>query len=133
MEIKTNDATRNRPLGDRVLDAPYVYANLPAFIKQVKEEKAWGQSDRNSITIFKSDNITIVLTALKEGAVIKDNTVDGFLSVQVLEGALKMETLEGDGDMGEQHIMIFHPGIPHSFEATLYTVLLLTTYDVKAS
>lgn len=131
MEIKTNEATRNRPEGDRVLDAPYVYANIPAFIKQVKEEESYGKSDRNAITVFKTDNMTIVVLALKEGAVIKDNIVEGLLSVQVLEGAIKLETLEGDGDMGEQHLMIFHPGIPHSLEARLDTVLLITTYDVK--
>jgi quercetin dioxygenase-like cupin family protein len=130
MEIKTNEATRNRPQGDRVIDAPYVYADIPAFIKQVKDESAWDKSDRNAITVFKTDNMTIVVSALKEGAVIKDNVVKGFLSVQVLEGALKMETLEGDGEMGEHQMMVFHPGIPHSLEATLDSVLLITTYDM---
>lgn len=130
MEIKANDATRNRPQGDRVIDAPYVYADIPAFVQQVKVESAWDKSDRNAITIFKTDNMTIVVTALKEGAVIKDNVVNGFLSVQVLEGAITMETLEGDGDMGEHHLMVFHPGVPHSLEARLDSVLLLTTYDM---
>jgi quercetin dioxygenase-like cupin family protein len=131
MEIKRNDATRNRPQGDRVLDAPFVYADLPAFIEQVKDEKAWETSDRNAITVFKTEGMTIVLTALKEGAAIKDNTVDGFLSLLVLEGAVTTATVEGDGDMGEKHLMVFHPGIPHSIEARLDTVLLITTYDVK--
>ena len=133
MEIKTNNATFNRPDGERVLDAPYVFADIPAFIKQVKEEKAWEKSDRNSITVFKTNSMTIVLTALKEGAVIKDNTVDGIFVVQILEGALKLQTLEGDGDMGEQQLMVFHPGIPHSIEARLDSVLLLVTHHMQTS
>ena len=71
MEIKRNESTRNRPEGDRVLDAPYVFANLPAFIEQVKDEKSWGKGDRNAITVFKTTNMTIVLSALKQGASIK--------------------------------------------------------------
>lgn len=131
MEIKRNDATRNRPEGDRVLDAPYVFANLPSFIEQVKDEKAWEKSDRNGITVFKTEGMTIVLSALKEGAVIKDNVVNGFLTVHVLEGTIRLTTLEGDADMGDNQLIVFHPGIPHSMEAMSDTVLLLTTYDVK--
>ena len=131
MEIKHNDATPNRPEGDRVLDAPYVFADLPAFIEQVKDEKAWGKSDRNAITVFKTEGMTIVLTAMKEGAVIKDNTVNGFFTVQVIEGSIRMETLEGDNKMTLNQLISFHPGVPHSIEATTDAVLLLFTYDLS--
>jgi quercetin dioxygenase-like cupin family protein len=131
MEIKRNEATRNRPEGDRVLDAPYVFADLPAFVEQVKDEKAWENSDRNAITVFKTDNMTIVVSVMKDGAVIKDNTVNGFLTVLVLEGRIGVATLEGDADMGENQLIAFHPGIPHTIEARETSVLLLTTYDVK--
>lgn len=132
MEIKRNDATRNRPGGDRVLDAPYVLADLPAFIEQVKDEKAWDKSDRNGITVFKTDGITIVLSAFKEGAVIKDNIVNGFLTLQVLEGKVRLDTLEGEIDMQDNQLITFHPNIPHSIEARSGAVLLITTYDVKS-
>lgn len=131
MEIKRNEATPNRPEGDRVLDAPYVFADLPAFAEQVKDEKTWGKSDRNAITVFKTKGMTITLSALKCAAVIKDNTVNGFFTVQVLEGKIKMETLEGDIEMDQQQLITFHPGLPHSIEAITDTVLLLTIYDVN--
>ncbi|HEV7781343.1 MAG TPA: hypothetical protein VGO58_08750 [Chitinophagaceae bacterium] len=131
MEIKRNEATRNRPEGDRVIDAPYVFADLDAFKEQVKDEKAWEKNDRNGITVFKSGNMTIVLTMLKEGAVIKDNTLDGFLTLQVLEGVIRVETLEGDVDMGEKQLITFHPCVPHSIEARKDSVLLLISNDVR--
>ena len=131
MEIKRNEATRNRPQGDRVLDAPYVFADLPAFTNQVKDEKTWEKSDRNAITVFKTEGMTITLSALKSAAVIKDNTVNGFLTVQVLEGKIKMETLEGDTEMDEHQLITFHPGVPHSIEAINDAILLLTTFDVN--
>ncbi len=131
MEIKRNDATRNRPQGDRVIDAPYVFADLQAFIEQVKDENAWEKSDRNGITVFKTEGMTIVLSALKEGALVKDNRISGFLTVQVLQGIIRMQTLDGDADMEVSQLMAFHPDIPHSIEARTDTVLLITTYFVK--
>jgi quercetin dioxygenase-like cupin family protein len=131
MEIKRNEATRNRPQGDRVLDAPYVFADLPAFTSQVKDEKTWGKSDRNAITVFKTEGMTITLSALKSAAVIKDNTVKGFLTVQVIEGKIKMDTLEGEIEMNQHEMITFHPGVPHSIEAQSDSVLLLTTFDVN--
>ena len=133
MEIKHNDATPNRPEGDRVLDAPYVFADLTAFTEQVKDEKAWEKSDRNSITVFKTEGMTIVLTAMKEGAVIKDNTVNGFFTIQVLEGNVKMETLEGDISMSDNQLISFHPRVPHSIEARTNCMHLLMTYDLSTA
>ena len=36
MENKRNEATLNRPEGDRVLDAPYVFINIPEFMPTKK-------------------------------------------------------------------------------------------------
>ena len=58
MENKRNEATLNRPEGDRVLDAPYVFVNIPEFIRQLKSEEAWQKNDRNGITVFKTGRVT---------------------------------------------------------------------------
>src|SRR5690606_19743096 len=71
MEFKRNESTLNRPEGDRVLDAPYVFIDIPSYIDQVKQEKAWEKNDRNGITVYKSDRVTIVITALQAGAEIR--------------------------------------------------------------
>ena len=65
MEEKFNESTINRPEGDRLLDAPFVIADLNAYIKQITEEDAWFKNDRNAITIFKGDHVTVVLIALR--------------------------------------------------------------------
>ena len=41
MEVKANSATRNRPDGERMLDAPYVFTDIKATIDQLKEEESW--------------------------------------------------------------------------------------------
>ncbi len=115
METKRNEATLNRPEGDRVIDAPYVFMDLDQFIKQLKNEETWDKNDRNGITIFKTDNLTTVLTCLHKDASIKDNSVDGILQVQVLSGRIRITTADGDIDMEEGKMIVFHPGIGHSY------------------
>jgi quercetin dioxygenase-like cupin family protein len=131
MEIKRNEATLNRPEGDRVLDAPYVFMDLNDFVKQLKDEEAWDKNDRNGITIFKTDNLTTVLTCLHKEAAIKDNTVDGLFQVHVLSGKIRVSTNDGDVDMKEGEIITLHPNVPHSIVALKKSTLLLQTINDK--
>ena len=129
MEMKRNEATLNRPEGDRVIDAPYVFMNLGQFIKQLKDEETWSKNDRNGITIFKTENLTTVLICLHKDAMIKDNSVDGILQVQVLSGKIRVTTADGDIDMEEGEMIVFHPGIRHTIEALKKSTLLLQTIN----
>lgn len=125
MQVKRNDATLNRPAGERVLDAPFVFANLDEYARQLKDEKAWDKNDRNGITIFKSNNLTVVVTRLHKDAVIKDNFIDGLFQVQLLKGKIRITTVEGDNEMKEGEMMIFHPHVKHTVEALKKSTLLL--------
>ena len=132
MEIKRNEATINRPQGDRVIDAPFVFMDLPAFIRQIKKEKTWKESDRNGITVFKSEGITVVLTALRQEAKMSDSTVDGFLFVQVLDGNAEISTAEGEFTIKKNQAVTFHPGIHYSITTSTEAIFLFTTfYPIK--
>ena len=128
MEIKRNEATTNRPKGDRVIDASYVFSDLPSVIEQLRDEKAWNSNDRNGITVFKSDNISLVVSAFKAGAVISENEVEGYLTIQMLEGKAVFSTDDGDTVLSENHLVALHPHVVHSFKASTNCVVLLTTY-----
>lgn len=127
MEIKRNEATFNRPEGDRVLDAPYVFVDIPAFIDQLKSEKAWEKNDRNGITVFKSETLTMVVSALQAAASLPDNDVDEFLTIQVLHGEVRVAAPDGDINMKEKNMITFHPGVGHSVQAITDAILLITT------
>jgi len=131
MEIKRNEATLNRPDGDRVLDGTYVFVDIPSYIRQIREEKAWEKSDRNGITVFKSDNITTVITVLQKGSAMRDSQTDEFLSVQVLDGNVRFSTPEGDIDAVKNQLITFHPQVKHSIEALSESIILLTTFNDK--
>jgi quercetin dioxygenase-like cupin family protein len=131
MEMKRNDATMLRPEGDRVLDAPYVFMDFDEFTKKVKDEEAWEKRDRNGITLFKTDNLTTVLTCLHKDASIDDNSVDGLFQVQVLDGKIRITTDDGDAEMRQGEMVVFHPNVQHSIKAVKKSTLLLQTINQK--
>ena len=133
MENKRNEATLNRPEGDRVLDAPYVFVNLPDFIRQLKSEEAWQKNDRNGITVFKTGRVTIVLTCLHAKAVVKNNLVDGIFTIHVLEGIIRVKTPDGDVDMQANQVIAFHQLVDHSIEALMDSVVLFTNNSSEGS
>jgi quercetin dioxygenase-like cupin family protein len=128
MEIKRNEATSNRPKGDRVIDASYIFSDISSFIDQLQDEKAWSSNDRNGITIFKSDNISIVISAFKSGAVISENEVEGYLTIQMIKGQGTFSTYDGDTLLSENQLVALHPHVVHSFKASNDCVVLLTTF-----
>ncbi|HXS36756.1 MAG TPA: hypothetical protein VN721_08650 [Flavipsychrobacter sp.] len=131
MEEKRNEATPQRPQGDRVLDAPSLTIDLQHYIKQIRSEEPWSKSDRNSITVFKSSNMTIVVVGLHAGTEMKTHIAQGTISVQVIEGKIKFITEQQSVEIDEQQIVTLHANIPHSVIAIEETIFLLTTASGK--
>ena len=126
MEEKYNEATPQRPEGDRPVDAALVTIDLPLFMEQIKQESPWKQSNRNAITVFKTNGLRIVLIALHEGAEMARHTADGIISVQVLEGQLQFNTDWQTVELSKGQMLALHECIPHSVLAIKETVFLLT-------
>lgn len=125
-EEKYNEATPQRPEGDRLLDAELITMNLSSLKQQLKQEKTWETSDRNSIALFKTDGMRIVLIALHKGAEMKTHTAPGIISVQVLEGQIHFRTEKQTEEMREGQMLALHAGIPHSVHAQEESIFLLT-------
>ena len=126
MEEKSNDATEQRPKGERIVDAAQVKIDLRSFTEQIRAEKVWKDSDRNAITVFKSDGMRIVLIALHKDAEMKKHTANGIISVQVIEGKILFTTEEQSVELGNGQMLALHEGVPHSVLAKEETIFLLT-------
>jgi len=126
MQEKTNRATPQRPEGDRLLDASLVTMDVFSFMEQIKQEEAWKDGERNAITIFKTEGMTITVIALKAGAEMKTHTTEGIISVQVLEGRIQFDTGQQSVELSKGHMLALHEGIPHSVLAKEESVFLLT-------
>ncbi len=128
MDFKFNEATINRPQGSRIIDAAWVFSDLGELVKQLHSESAWEKNDRNGITVFKTDKMSIVLTILKAGTSIKNNVIDGLYMLQVIKGKLHVGTDNCPMELSEGHIINLHKGISHNIIAREETQLLQITF-----
>ena len=126
MSERSNEYTQQRPEGSRQLDAPMVTIDLNKLILQIKQEQAWKERDRNAITIYKTQGMSLVLMALKEGAELKKHLAQGIITVQVLEGRIKFTTDETEVERTKGEMLALHEKIPHSVFAVDEAVFLLT-------
>ncbi|MEJ0103628.1 MAG: hypothetical protein WDO19_14220 [Bacteroidota bacterium] len=94
----------------------------------IKEEKAWQQGDRNGITVFKSEGLTLVITCLKKGANLADVRTEGYSTLFLVTGKLRCRS--GDEEKLSQpgDVLIFHPLVVYSIFAEEETAFLLTHY-----
>lgn len=129
MEVKRNLATKNRPKGDRVLDAPVLLVDIVRSINQLKEENAWIKNDRNGMTVFKSPGLAVVLVMLKADASITKNMSDGVLVVKVHSGHIRVriEMPTSELEVRKDQMIILHPHVEYSIIALKESVVLLTT------
>ncbi len=126
VENKSNEATALRPEGDRILDAPLVEMDLNNFIVQIKDEITWATTDHNSITIFKSDNTTVVLIGLHKNTELKRHKAYGDIHVQVLEGKINFCTEQQTVSLQKGQMIALKADIPHSVRALEESFFLLT-------
>ena len=126
MDEKYSESTSQRPQGERTLDAPLVSISLGLFLEQIRNEKTWEDSDRNAITVFKTNGMRIVLIALHKNAELSRHTANGIISVQVLEGQLTFNTDRQSVELNKGGLVTLHQGIPHSIVAKEESVFLLT-------
>jgi len=129
METKHNESTELRPDGGRLMDAPVVPINVPEFIQTIKNEPAWKKSDRNAMTIYKTNGMRIVLIALHEDAVMEKHTTNGIVSVQLLDGEINFNVNNESFLLKPGQIIALHRNVPHSVAAIKESVFLLTVAD----
>ena len=126
MENKSTESTPQRPEGERILNARLVEMDLNQFIEQIKNESSWTDSDRNSVTIFKSETMRIVLIGLHENAELQAHDADGVISVQVLEGKINFFAEQQSSLMEKGQMIALQANITHSVIALTDSFFLLT-------
>lgn len=129
MEVKYNESTELRPDGARLMDAPVVHIDVPDYLKQIKSEPTWEMSDRNAMTIYKTDAMRLVLIALHKNAVLEEHSTNGNISVQLLDGEINFNVEGKSYNLTKGQIITLHRNIPHSVNAVEESVFLLTIAD----
>lgn len=131
MENKSNESTALRPEGERTLNATLVEIDLNKFIAELKQETTWAESDRNSITVFKSDTTTVVLIGMHKNAELKEHKAIGNISVQVLDGEINFFAEQQTLSLGKGQMITLEANILHSVTALKESFFLLTLVKDK--
>lgn len=122
----SNEATPQRPEGERMLNAPLVELNLYQFIEQLKNETTWAESDRNAVTIFKSATMRMVLIGLHEHAVLPPHKANGVLSIQMLEGTMEFTVDQQSIQLTKGQMIALGDNRMHAVKALSTCFFLLT-------
>ncbi len=126
---------RNRPVGEtsgtsqrpsRRLAAPALTFDLADQIATLKQENSWQRSDRNARTLVEEPAFRLVLTVLKDGARLREHSAAGWVSVECLQGKLRLQ-IGGDAvDLSIGQLVVLQPDLAHTVTALGEAAFLLT-------
>lgn len=128
MEEKHNNATPQRPEGARPLDANLIPINIEKFVTQIKNEDAYDKNGKNAITVFKSENITITIVALKANEVIHPGNAENcaIMTLQVLDGEILFISADNEIQLEAKNLLTIHQKLSFNATAKTDTICLLT-------
>lgn len=92
---------------------------LAEMAAKLKIEPAFVKSGRNSLSLARCDDLTVVLVVLKKGAALKEHKAPGAATVVLLDGAIDFERSK-DGKktrLAPQDTVVFSADLQHAVEA----------------
>lgn len=120
------NAIRTAPREDRILSGPAILFAITDEINLLRREPEWISGKRNSVTVVKTANLSIVLTAIKKGATLCGHQVDGPITLQVVSGAIQFGIAGKPRRLAAGTVIALDNAIPHDIEALEDSDLLLT-------
>ena len=100
--------------------------DISSLSNQLKNEKAWHTKKRNSVVVFKSDDLHILLVVMHAVTRVPDHKIDVPLTIQVLEGHTRVVTKTETIALYKGDLLVLESGIPHDIEAVSESAFLLT-------
>jgi len=98
--------------------------DLQHEIDELESSELWKSSDRTAKTLVKQRNFTLVLTLLKAGAVLKEHTAEGNVSIHVLRGAIRVTVDHHAAEFEQGQMVVLNRDVRHSIEALDKTAFL---------
>ena len=121
-----SDAIRTAPREGRVLSGPAIAFAIAKEVNLLRQEPEWISGTRNSVTVVKTSNLSIVLTAIKKGATLCGHQVDGPITLQVLSGTIQFGVAGEPRTLSAGTVIALEKSIAHDIHALEDSELLLT-------
>ena len=116
---------RPHPGTERSLAAPVLHFSLLEEIHRLKGEPDWTNGKR-AITLTKEGGQCVVLIALEAGASMDEHLVVGALTVQLLEGRIRLDAGGDTWTLAPGELLALEAGLPHDVHAFEASAFLLT-------
>jgi quercetin dioxygenase-like cupin family protein len=127
-----SEAVRTAAREDREVSGPAVTFAIADEIKRLRQEPEWISGDRNSVTVVKTSNLSVVLTAIKKGAKLCGHQVEGPITLHVISGRIQFSVAGEPRAIGAGTVIALDNDVPHDIEALDDSEFMLTIVrDVK--
>jgi quercetin dioxygenase-like cupin family protein len=108
---------------------PFVHIGLTEELDRLETEPAWRDGDRNAITLTKRTGLRLVLTALRQGAVLREHRAPTAATLHVLSGRIALRLGERQIELGPGDLVTMEAGLAHAGQALSDTAFLLTLVE----
>jgi quercetin dioxygenase-like cupin family protein len=116
---------------DRPKAGPFVHTRLLEEVERLKTEPAWRDGDRNAITLTKSTGLRLVLTVLRQGALLREHHAPAAATLHVICGRMVLRVGDRSLELGPGDVVTMEPGLRHAGEARADTGFLLTLLETS--
>ncbi len=123
-EPENEDRLRVRP--EERFDSPVEQLDLVEALKQLLSEPIPERHGHRQITVYHQRPVTIILFAFDRGGKLPEHKADGLVTIQVLEGQMRVQVSGQDYTLRAGHIVVLKSDVPHSITAVHPSAMLLT-------
>lgn len=113
----------NRPVDPA--EHPLTHLSFKLIGQELREAPSYESAGKNSRSLVKSQGLSMVILAFKEGAEMKEHHAPGPATAIVLEGEIAFSVAENVQILGPLESVVFSPELQHSVKAQKETLMLL--------
>jgi quercetin dioxygenase-like cupin family protein len=84
---------------------PFVHSRLDEEVKRLKTEPTSHDGDRHSITLTRRSGLTLVLTVLRTGAVLREHCAPTAVTLHVISGRLSLRVADRSLELGPGEVV----------------------------
>jgi quercetin dioxygenase-like cupin family protein len=119
-----DDRLRTRP-SERFAGSEHLF-DLNAEAEKLLREPGGARNGHRQITLFRRAGISLVLIVFETDGYLVDHQADGFVTVEVLSGEVRMTTQRGEHAMPQGSLLVLEPGVRHDVRAVTASRMLLS-------
>lgn len=125
--MTTPDVRRRPRPSDRFAGTEHAL-DVRAALDALRAEAAPGANGHRQITLLHHGPVRLVLFAFDAGGRMPEHSAPGWVTIQVVRGALRVRTPDALHELGEGHVLALAPDVPHDVEASGEADMLLGVY-----